>query len=98
MTPIATTILEQLGGSKFLAMTGARQLVYDTRELAFKLPGFAKDGINYVKVVLNADDTYSVIFMKYRGLKVTNVKTVDMIYADMLRDVFKSVTGLDCTL
>ena len=47
----AKEILNQLGGNKFIAMTGARNLGATENSLCFKLPrGFAKDSINFVKV------------------------------------------------
>lgn len=42
---IATTILKQLGGNRFLAMTGAKHLAYGDNDLRFRLPK-AKDKIN----------------------------------------------------
>ena len=37
-TTIATTILQQLGGSRFIAMTGAKNLVAEENALIFRLP------------------------------------------------------------
>lgn len=64
---VAQTILTQLGGNRFAAMTGAKQFVAVTDYLQFKLPAnFAKGGINCVKVTLTAADLYDVEFMKVR--------------------------------
>jgi len=52
---VANTILEQLGGRKFIAMTGARNFVGDFSGLSFRLPGaggYCKDSINCVKIEL----------------------------------------------
>ena len=59
---VANTILEQLGGRRFVAMTGARNFtaIDDQRgALSFKVPR-AKDGINAIKVTLTAMDDYTV--------------------------------------
>lgn len=93
---VAQTILTQLGGRKFQAMTGAKQFVAGTDYLQFKLPAnFAKDGINCVKVTLTAADLYEVDFMKVRGLKVDTIAQVQGLYADQLQQTFTEKTGLD---
>ena len=62
---VAQTILQQLGGRMFIAMTGARHLTSSEGGLAFKLPSnFATDGINHVIIRLNWRDTYDVTFGK----------------------------------
>jgi hypothetical protein len=95
----ANAILAQLGGNKFLAMTGAKGLIASGDALTFRLPAkFARDGINFVRIVLDASDTYSITFSKFRGMKITDVATREMVYADQLRSVFTSVTGLDVAL
>lgn len=95
----AHTILEQLGGQRFIAMTGARDFVDCGDTLRFKLPrGFAGRGINLVSIKLEANDTYTVLFQRYRKLHVATVETVENVYADTLRRTFTTHTGLDCTL
>lgn len=68
---IAQTIQKQLGGGRFIVMTGAKNLAAHGPEkgtrgaLSFTLPSrFAKDGINYVKVTLTGRDTYDIEFIK----------------------------------
>jgi hypothetical protein len=100
-TQIAETILAQLGGRRFVAMTGARQLTAHSDALSFRIPGaggFAKQSINYVKVTLRPSDTYDVEFSRVRGRKVTIVASKSDIYADQLREVFTRETGLDTSL
>ena len=95
---IAATIYHQLGGGRFGIMTGAKNLIHGDNGLRFNLPrGFAKNGINLVKVTLTEWDTYTVEFMKYRNLEVKTIATEDMVYADQLRAIFTKNTGLDCT-
>ena len=96
---IASVILQQLGGNRFVAMTGAKNLMSDGNALQFKLPArFANDGINFVVIKLDPSDTYSIQFCKFRGLDVKEIAFRERVYADQLQEVFTSVTGLDCTL
>lgn len=96
---IASTILAQLGGNRFTAMTGAKNLTTDGQSLSFRLPAnFARDGVNLVTVRLDPSDTYTVQFRKVRGLNVRELGEVSDVYADNLRRVFTERTGLDCTL
>lgn len=96
---VAQEILNQLGGNKFVVMTGARGFVKSDDSLSFKLPSnFARDGINSVVVKLGADDTYSVSFFKIRGTSVKEVSAHSDVYADQLQELFTSETGLDTRL
>lgn len=97
---IARTILAQLGANRFIAMTGAKMFVAGTSYLMFKLPArFAKHGINCVRITLDPSDTYTVEWMNVRGMKCSNpVETSTGVYADSLRSLFASVTGLAVSL
>lgn len=95
-------ILQQLGGNKFVAMTGARNLTGDGSSLIFKLPArFAKDGINCVKVTLDPSDTYTMTFYKQGrapSFKVTVVAEIQGVYCDQLTEIFEAKTGLYTSL
>jgi hypothetical protein len=96
---VANTILQQIGGRRFVAMTGAKSFVGGDDFLSFKLPSnFAKDGINYVKITLAPNDTYTIDMMRLRGMNATPVWFSEDIYADVLRDVIERHTGLSLTL
>jgi len=96
---IAQIILAQLGGNKFLAMTGAKQLVAVEKGLQFKLPArFAKNGITCVIIKLNSMDLYDVTFGKIVKYELKEIAKVNSIYADMLQEVFTEQTGLDTHL
>lgn len=96
---ISNTILEQLGGGRFVLMTGAKHLVSHSDALSFRLPSrFAKDGINYIKITLTAADDYTVECFKLRGIKFSAVSKCEGVYADMLRSVFEQTTGLYTSL
>jgi hypothetical protein len=96
---IAGVIFRQLGGEKFQAMTGAKDLrVIDPIGLGFRLPwATAKNGISFVSVYLTPMDDYTVTFLK-EGIRGGMVSTHDGVYADMLQELFTEVTGLDTHL
>lgn len=88
---VANEILAQLGGNRFLAMTGARNLTGSADTLSFKLP---TRGINYVSIKLEATDVYTVTFGKLRGTNYSVACVHSGIYADMLQGLFTRVTGV----
>ena len=87
----ATTILNQLGGNKFIAMTGAT-CYSDGNTLISKFKGSKVANIMYV--TLNENDTYDVKLCKFRGLDVKTIKEVTGAYAEMLKPIFEGTTGL----
>lgn len=96
---IAETILRQLGANRFTTTTGARQFLAIERGLQFRLPSnFARDGINSVRITLDASDTYSIRWAKIRGLNIKDCGESEGIYADQLRAEFKRKTGLDTSI
>jgi len=96
---IATTILEQLGGRRFIAMTGARCLADYGDALSFKLPDrFARQNINFVKIRLNGMDLYDLQFGQIRGMTYRVLLELDDIDCGSLQPVFSDVTGLDTHL
>lgn len=99
---VAKTILAQLGGGRFTAMTGAKYFTGDEQSLMFSLPSrLAKDGINKVRITLDWTDTYILEAMKIsRGPnpKCETIQKLEYIYADGLQQAFTSVTGLNTHL
>ena len=98
---VATTIMNQLGGRRFTAMTGAKNHAFDDRNntLSFRLPSrFAKDGINYVSITLTSMDDYTLKFKKIWGTTVKDIKEIEGVYFDNLQEIFTDVTGLNTTL
>lgn len=101
----AQTILEQLGGRAFIAMTGAKNLAgsEEDRYLQFDLPaGTAKKKIRKVRIAV-VGDLYNLTFYAVKrveyapGFKFPEpviVESKEMIGAENLRDVFEDVTGL----
>jgi hypothetical protein len=98
---VAHTILEQLGGSRFITMTGARNILGDANSVSFRLPGaggFCKNGINYVKITPRSfRHLYCTVLSHSRHADQVSRRSV-RIYADALRDIFTSVTGLAVSL
>lgn len=96
---VANTILQQLGGQQFIAMTGAKYFLAGPKTLSFQLPAnFARNRINHVRITLDSDDTYSVFFGRARGAHYTVVSQRQTVYADGLQRIFRDQTGLDTSL
>ena len=92
---VANTILNQIGGRRFIMMTGAKNFVASENGLTFSLPArSAKQGINKVRIVLMPDDTYEMQFIKYANMLDKRIATSTGVYCDMLEDIFESQTGL----
>ena len=95
---IADTILKQLGGGRFVAMTGAKNLAYRSSPpgLSMSIGRGAKNGIKYFRVDYDrAMDTYTLIFMNNSG---GTVKEIPFVHAGEMRRVFTSTTGFDTSL
>jgi hypothetical protein len=93
----ANTILEQLGGNRFIAMTGAREFLELGNGLSFQLPGGGgriKQGINNVQIIVAENDTYKMYFSRRRGLTFKNIHTFENIYWDQLQEIFTQATGV----
>ena len=90
----AQTVLEQLGGRRFIAMTGSNNFVKGENFIRFKVHR-AQKSIKYVKITLTAMDTYDMEFMTRSG---KHIRTVDGIYADQLQETFTENTGLETRL
>jgi hypothetical protein len=97
---IADEILRQLGGRRFLVMTGARNLLaFDTLDAERKWPGlqvqFPHGNAKVMRIALAPDDTYVIQFMTRAG-RVT--KEMDDIYSEVLQRVVSDYTGLALSL
>ena len=102
---IATTILAQLGGNKFITMTGAK-LSYCTNHkkqpvLNCALPSNVsiKNRINLVAITYNIGlDLYELTFSNTRLKNSKVIKQINEVYADDLISYFEQETGLYCYL
>ena len=93
----AAVLLKQLGGNKFIAMTGAKGFAFSDKYMSFKI-GRNSKGINFVRIGHNAKDLYDMEFgfVSVKGIKVK--KKVNDVYADMLGTIFTKYTGMNVRL
>lgn len=91
---VPATILTQLGGNRFLAMTGAKNLVGSQDALTFKMPRNPA-GVKHVRVALTALDLYTV---EVFGNAAVPRDSATHVYADGLRAAFTRLTGFDTSL
>ncbi|CAB4141864.1 hypothetical protein UFOVP422_33 [uncultured Caudovirales phage] len=90
----ANQIFQQLGSTKFVAMTGA-SFATAPDGLVVMLRGGA---VNRMIVKLNAADLYDVTFLKVRGLNVKTVSETRNVPGDSLVMLFEETTGFDASL
>lgn len=104
---IANTILQQLGGGRFLVMTGSKDMIAIDNGLRMSL---AKNGskANRLEITLNGADLYDMKFYRYTSArystrggqfrmypeKITTVKEYNDVYFDQLQELFTNVTKL----
>lgn len=106
---VAMEILKQLGGNKFLAMTGAKNLTCDNNSLNMKLSKNMSKA-NYLKITLNSLDTYDIRFYNVTDgrmnmktfesspIKNKDIKVLNGVYCDQLQEIFTEVTGMYTSL
>ena len=96
---IAKTILQQIGGRRFVAMTGSKDFIDMGNGLRMSLAR-NKTSANRLKIILDEDtDTYTMYFYrqtltKYADIKVKEIAKYEGVYFDMLQQIFTDVTGL----
>ena len=90
------TILQQLGGNKFVMMTGASCFSDGENTLIVKFKGCKT--MNLLRITLTDLDLYKMEFMKFAGTKLTPRTEVDMVYHDMIQSIFTKETGLYTSL
>ena len=104
----AYTILSQLGGRRFLVMTGADKLMAAGRTTSNPNPWLRMDlrdnqaQVNRLKITLMPTDNYTVEFYHQKLVDwepvITNQQTFEMVYGEDLPALFTSVTGYDTHL
>lgn len=97
MNPVPDTILQQLGGRRFIAMTGARNLVGSERSLSFRIGG-NRARISGLHIELTPSDTYTVTFLRIRCGMPQEVSRCEDVYAEDLQHIFTATTGMDTHL
>lgn len=104
----AYTILSQLGGRRFLVMTGADNLMAAGRTVSNPNPWLRMNlrpnqaQVNRLKITLMPTDTYTVEFYHQELVDwepvISNQQTFEMVYGEDLPTLFTSVTGYDTHL
>ena len=101
-TTVAMIILQQLGGNRFIAMTGAKNLVAEDNALIFRLPeNLTNNRITAVGIYLEPSDTYRMKFFRQEGaptFAIDVVAELDDVYCEDLQRIFTRITGLDTHL
>jgi len=91
--------LQQLGGNRFIAMTGAKNLAVDKskNELHMKIMRNSK-GISHVRIRLTSMDLYDMEFLQVRAGRIKIKSKEKGVYGDQLGKMFKKNTGLNVRL
>lgn len=94
---VATEVINQLGGNKFVAMTGARDFVYDSNSITFRLPARMSKG-THVRITLTGRDDYTIELFRIKAYAPDIVGKSEGVMCDNLRRAFTEVTGLATSL
>ena len=99
---IAKEILRQLGGNKFIVMTGVKHITSGKKSLQFQIMR-NKGKYKGVVITLNSLDLYDVKFWKLKKVSpaagAAPISDVTYnVYGDTLQELFTSKTGLDTHL
>jgi hypothetical protein len=89
----ATTILEQLGGNKFIAMTGSKNFIDCGNGITMHLIT-NKAKAKYLKIEITDKDTYKMTFSTVKKFEYIVLEEIEGVYAEMLQDIFTTKTGL----
>ena len=92
----AGVMLKQLGGNRFIMMTGAKNFGVGPKGAGFKI-GRNSKGVNFVRIDLK-NDLYDMEFFQVRAGKMKLKSKVKQIFADQLQDMFTKHTGMYTSL
>lgn len=96
---VAKEILNQLGGKRFIGMTGANSFAAGNNSLSFRI---CKNAGHYkgVEIKLNGLDLYDLKFYMQKNAPSFEVTFDEVlnVYAEDLRAIFTNRTGLDTSL
>lgn len=90
---VANTIRSQLGGIRFIRMTGAKNFVGGSDYLMFQI-GRNATKANRVKITLTSRDDYTIDFIRVSGVDYKVLDTVEGVYVENIGEVFTAKTGL----
>ena len=96
---VAQEILNQLGGHRFIAMTGSKNFVAGENSLTMKLTR-NKLSAQYLTIELTSMDNYVMTFksIKSKTLDIVEKAKFENVYCDQLQKFFTDATGLDTNL
>ena len=95
---IAQTILSQLGGNKFVAMTGSKNFLAVENGINMKLTR-NKCKAQWLRITLNGKDLYDMKFYSAdKELNKTTKVQYNDVYFDQLQNLFTQATGLYTSL
>ena len=97
---VANEILRQLGGRKFLVMTGAKKLVgdaYNGESLSFRV-GKNPKGVSAILIKLNGLDLYDIQAYQIRNNQFTEKGRENNVYVEDLQQAFTRLTGINTHL
>jgi hypothetical protein len=101
---IINVMVRHLGGKRFFAFTGSKpqyKTINNTSSPAIMLKlARNQSKANYLEIKYNSGlDVYEMEFIKSNAAKPREtIKSFEMVYDDMLQQIFTSVTGLYTTL
>lgn len=98
MSGVGATILEQLGGGKFAAMTGAHGFVSGPNGLSFRIRAANRIKAQAAVITLTGRDDYDLEFVRIRGFDVETVAKHEGVGCENLRSTFTAATGLETAL
>ena len=97
---VAKIILQQIGGRRFVAMTGSHDFINLGNGLRMSLSR-NKTSANRLEIIYDEGaDLYDLRFYRQSmnhktfEVKTKDIKKIDGVYCDMLEDIFTDVTGL----
>lgn len=94
---VSQTILQQLGGTRFMSMTGAKNFLTTDNGLTMKVGKNAK-GVSHIKITL-VNDLYNIEALSIRGFNEPKSKgQFEGVHAENLRSAFTTLTGLETSL
>lgn len=95
----AIDILQQLGGNRFIAMTGSHSFVYDNDKQSISMQ-LRKNLLKakWLKITLTVMDVYTLEFFTLKNSDVVKLRTIENVYNDMLQTMFTNYTGLSTSL
>lgn len=97
---IAATILQQIGGKRFVVMTGSHDFINLGNGLRMSLRR-NKTSANRLEIIYDVSaDLYNMRFYRQSfsrktfEVKIKDIKIYECVYFDMLEDIFSDVTDM----